>query len=333
MSKIMFVEDEISSNIPRLSQLFGKYLSEAEKTALQEAENNPMGANGEDIRDILADNPVIEVFDSFKQVLEYIRNLTSEELKEYDMFILDRNLTGGMGYSAQEIQQIDKGFDDYKYEQREGDYLALQLHLKGCPIKEKVFFYSAYKTMGFGATEIEQMVEYKTFFLDNFFDKGQPAELIKLINNQQRASLFAEHRDVFGIISKTELGIEDAVMRILLETQRSDAKLTMDWRTSIDACLKYMVNYEKFWFTPPYQNIERGKLIGMLDRGEEKADPAIPGRTPAHIRDFFEHINHIVNVYPAHSVYEDKLYSPYAVKALAYELLEIITWIGANCNA
>ena len=332
MSKIMFVEDELSSNIPRLLQLFGKYLSEAEKTALQDAENNPMGANGEDIREILADNLVIEVFDSFKQVLAHIQNLTPDELEKYDMFILDRNLTRGMGYSLQEIQQIDKGFDNNKYWEREGDYLALQLHLKDCPIKEKVFFYSAYKTMGFGATEIEQMVGYGTFFLDNFFDKGNPGALIELINHQQRASLFAEHRDVFGIIAKADLGIEEAVMRILLEAQKADAKLTMDWRTAIDACLKYMVNYERFWFTQPYQNIERGKLIGMLDRGDEKADPALPGRTPAHIRDFFEHINHIVNVYPAHNVYEDKLYSPYTVKALAYELLEIITWIGANCK-
>ena len=86
MSKIMFVEDEISSNIPRLIQLFGKYLSEAEKTALLDAENNPMGANGEDIREILADNPVVEVFDSFKQVLQHIRNLTAQALDDYDMF-------------------------------------------------------------------------------------------------------------------------------------------------------------------------------------------------------------------------------------------------------
>jgi hypothetical protein len=273
---------------------------------------------------------VIEVFDSFKQALEYIRNLTPAELDEYDMFILDRNLTGGMGYSSQEIQQIDKGFDDYKYGKREGDYLALQLHLKGCPIKEKVFFYSAYKTMGFGATEIEQMVEYKTFFLDNFFDKGNPGKLIELINNQQRASIFAEYRDIFGIIADTGMDIEEVVMRILLEAQKKDAKVTMDWRTAIDACLKYITNYEHFWFISPAQELDRGKLIGKLDRGDEKEQ--IPGRTPAHIRDFFDHINHIVNVYPAHSVYEDELYSPYTVKALAYELLEIITWIGANCK-
>ena len=326
MAKIMFVEDEISSNIPRLPQLFGKYLSEAEKTALQEAENNPMGANGEDIRAILADNPVIEVFDSFKQALEHIRNLTSEELEDYDMFILDRNLTGGMGYSSQEIQQIDKGFDDYKYGEREGDYLALQLHLKGCPIKEKVFFYSAYKTMGFGATEIEQMVDYGTFFQDNFFDKGNPGELIQLINNQQRASLFAEYRDVFGIIAKAELGIEDAVMRILLETQKSDAKLTMDWRTAINSCLLHMAKYKQFWFTLPYPEDGIGKMIDKLDRGNDDT----PGRTPGHIREFFDSINKMINVYVAHPMYQ--MPSPYAVKALAYELLEIITWIGANCK-
>lgn len=322
----MFVEDEISSNIPRLFQLFGKYLSDAEKTALQDAENNPMGANGEDIREILTDNPVVEVFDSFKQVLEHIRNLTAQALNDYDMFILDRNLTGGTGYIPGEIQQLDNGFDDYKYGGREGDYLALQLHLKGCPIKEKVFFYSAYKTMGFGATEIEQMVGYGTFFTDNFFDKGQLAELINLINNQQRPSLFAEHRDVFGIIAKAELGIENAVMRILLETQKSDAKLTMDWRTTINSCLLHIAKYKQFWFALPYPDDGIGKMIDKLHRGDDNT----PGRTPGHIREFFDSINKMINVYVAHPMYP--MPSPYAVKALAYELLEIVTWIGANCK-
>ena len=322
----MFVEDEISSNIPRLFQLFGKYLSDAEKTALQDAENNPMGANGEDIREILTDNPVVEVFDSFKQVLEHIRNLTAQALNDYDMFILDRNLTGGTGYIPGEIQQLDNGFDDYKYGGREGDYLALQLHLKGCPIKEKFFFYSAYKTMGFGATEIEQMVGYGTFFTDNFFDKGQLAELINLINNQQRSSLFAEHRDVFGIIAKAELGIENAVMRILLETQKSDAKLTMDWRTTINSCLLHIAKYKQFWFALPYPDDGIGKMIDKLHRGDDNT----PGRTPGHIREFFDSINKMINVYVAHPMYP--MPSPYAVKALAYELLEIVTWIGANCK-
>ena len=322
----MFVEDEISSNIPRLFQLFGKYLSDAEKTALQDAENNPMGANGEDIRKILTDNPVVEVFDSFKQVLEHIRNLTAQALNDYDMFILDRNLTGGTGYIPGEIQQLDNGFDDYKYGGREGDYLALQLHLKGCPIKEKVFFYSAYKTMGFGATEIEQMVGYGTFFTDNFFDKGQLAELINLINNQQRSSLFAEHRDVFGIIAKAELGIENAVMRILLETQKSDAKLTTDWRTTINSCLLHIAKYKQFWFALPYPDDGIGKMIDKLHRGDDNT----PGRTPGHIREFFDSINKMINVYVAHQMYP--MPSPYAVKALAYELLEIVTWIGANCK-
>ena len=322
MSKIMFVEDEISSNIPRLSQLFGKYLSEAEKTALQNAENT-MGADGEDIRAILADNPVIEVFDSFKQVLEHIRNLTPAELDEYDMFILDRNLTGGEGYIAQEVQQIDKGFDSFRYEGREGDYLALQLHLKGCPIKEKVFFYSAYKTMSFGATEIDQMVEYGTFFQDNFFDKGKPDALIELINNQKRALLFAKHRDIFGVIAKAAMGTEEAMMRILLEAEKTDANLTMDFRTMIDTCLDHIKKYPDFWFQNPTPQDKIGETIAKLHR-------AI---VPEHIRIFFEHINKIINTYVAHiSDYDYKMPSHYTVKALSCEVLEIINWIGENCR-
>ena len=330
MSKIMFVEDEIAKNIPRLIQLFGKYLSASEREALTEAENNPMGANGDDIREILRFNPILEVYHSFKSALEHIRGLDNRALEKYDMFIFDRNLTEEDGYSPQEIQQIDNGFDSFKYEGREGDYLALTLFLKMCPIKEKVFFYSAYKTKSFGATEIEQMVEYGSFFQDNFYDKGNPRGLIELINNQQRAALYAEHRDIFGIIADTGMDVEEVVMRILLEAQKENAQVTMDWRTAIDECLKYMTNYEHFWFALPSLELDRGKLIGLLDRGDEKV--GIPGRTPAHIRDFFEHINHIVNVYPAHHIYYNKVLSPYAVKALAYELLEIISWIGANCK-
>ena len=326
----MFVEDQISENIPRLIQLFGKYLSDAEKQALTDAENNPMGAYGDDIREILASNPILEVHHSFKTVLEHIRGLDDQDLEKYDMFIFDRNLTKGDGYIPQEIQQIDKGFDSSKYEGREGDYLAWILFLKKCPIKEKVFFYSAYKSMSFGATEIEQMIEYGSFFQDNFYDKGNPGSLIELINNRQRASLYAEHRDIFGIIADAGMNIEEVVMRILLEAQKEDAQITMDWRTAIDACLKYMTNYEHFWYVSPAQELNRGQLIGQLDRGDEKEQ--VPGRTPAHIRDFFDHINHIVNVYPAHHIYDNKTLSPYAVKALAYEILEIIRWIGVNCK-
>ena len=329
----MFVEDQISDSVPRLIRLFGKYLSDAEKEALQEAENNDMGVSGDDIHEILISNPILEVYHSFKSALEHIRGLDEQALEKYDMFIFDRNLTGGEGYIAQEVRQIDKGFDSFRYEGREGDYLAWILFLKQCPIKEKVFFYSAYTSMSFGATEIEQMIEYGSFFRDNFYDKGNPGSLIELINNRQRASLYAEHRDIFEIIADTGMDIEEVVMRILLEAQKEDAQVTMDWRTAIDACLKYMTNYERFWFEPPSLELDRGKLIGNLHFGKEQAKPSgIPGRTPAHIRDFFDHINHIVNVYPAHHIYDNKVLSPYAVKALAYELLEIITWIGANCK-
>ena len=319
----MFVEDEISRTIPRIAQLFGKYLSETEKAALADAENNPMGANGDDIRQILADNCVLEVFDSFPEALKHIRGLSPETLADYDMFILDRNLTGGPGYTPQEAKQINKNFDDIKYNKREGDYLALQLHLQGCPIKEKVFFYSAYKTMSFAATEIEQMVEYGTFFEDNFFDKGKPDALIELINNQKRASLFSKYRDIFGIISNTGMGTEEAMMRILLEAEKDDANLTMDFRTMIDTCLDHIKKYNDFWFVNPEPQNTIGETIDKLHRAV----------VPEHIRIFFAHINKIINTYVAHiSDYDYKMPSHYTVKALSCEVMEIIHWIGENCR-
>lgn len=325
MQKIMFVEDEISNNIPRIKLLFEKYLSDVEKDGLENASNDPMGATGEDLLDIFSKNSILEIYDSFKHALTYIESLSKEQVENYAMFIFDRNLSKTK-YTVEEITKITGGFNKEIYGECEGDYLAYRLQLKGCPIADKVFFYSAYCSRKI-PTDIQTMIENGTFCQTNYFDKNCAAELKKLIDNQEMLSLYVKFNDIFRFINNEKLGIEDEVMNILLEIQKSDAKLlTGNWRTGIEKCLKHMQKTKGLWHQLPNKKDGLGDQIQKLDRGNEANN--IPGKTPAHIRDFFSTINHIINKYDAHKIYDSPRH--YGVKALAYQLLEIIAWIGNN---
>lgn len=317
MSQIMFVEDEISSNVERLITLFEGYLSAEEKEKLQ---NPPdWGFNGEDIQQILKDNRVLRVYDRFSEALRHIKTLSDDDLNEYDFFILDRNLTGGLGYAEAEIKEIDKSFDSFRYDQKEGDYLALQLQLKGCPLKEKVFFYSAYKSSGFGATEIDQMIEYKSFFKDNFYDKGDQYDMQELkdrISFNPTARLLAEHQEIFKIIKKAEFPFEKKMLELLIADSKNELMVDIAFRSILDNILHYMLRYD-CWFGYPKEDEGLGNLINKIHR-----------KKYLYAYLFASNINEMVNEHTAHEDFKLQQPGYYAGRALLNQLLEIIRWCG-----
>ena len=317
MSKIMFVEDEISSNVERLISLFDNYLSDGEKEKL----NNPpeWGLNGEDIQKILKDNTILNVFDNFPQALRHIQGLSVDDFNEYDFFIFDRNLTGGLGYTEREIKEFDKSFDAYRYERKEGDYLALQLHLKGCQIKEKVLFFSAYKSSGFGATEIDQMIEYKNFFRDNFYDKGDEYDMRDLkdrIGPKPEVRLIAAHQDIFNILKQTELHFEKKLLELLVADSKNELGIDIAFRSILDNVLRYMLQYD-CWYGYPKGDEVLGDLISKIHYEKHLC-----------IYQFASNINELVNKYTAHDKFSLAQPGHYAGRALLNQLLEIIRWVG-----
>ena len=149
MHKIMFVEDQISENVDLLLILFDSILSDKEKKLLDNASVADMGVNGEDIRNILKDNTILDVIDSFEEAL---KRITECDLNQYDFFIFDRNLTEGRSYEPQKIRQQDNTFDDITFCQKEGDFLTQKLVIRGCDIRHKVFFCSAYGQTKYATT-------------------------------------------------------------------------------------------------------------------------------------------------------------------------------------
>ena len=323
MSKIMFVEDEISKNIPRIIDLFESILSQEEKIKLNELENDEsgMGACGEDIQEALKNNPVLEIFDTFTAALEHIMNLDKTAIDNYDLFIFDRNLTEEKSYDPSYIRKIDPSFDDVNYYQREGDFLARQLHLRGCRINEKVFFYSAYNRMNSALTDIDQMIGYGNFHQNNFYDKGNSAGIKEIIGSKTCALLLAEHSHLFNVLEKNNIDSEKTLLTLLTKDVDEKWEYDIGFRAILDSILNELKKHDTYWYKPPTPSDSSDECIKKLDRKI----------APEHIRGFMNNLRVLINHYSAHTGNNpDKRFidSQYAYKAMLNSLLEIIHWFG-----
>lgn len=318
----MFVEDEISKNIPRLIELFESILSPAEKIKLENLENDEMGANGQYIREVLENNPVLEVFDTFTEALEHITNLDNEAINNYDLFIFDRNLTEETGYVPDKIRRINQGFDDVIYYQREGDFLAYLLLLKGCDIKEKVFFYSAYNRMKFALTEIDKMIDYNSFFKSNFHDKGNSSTLKEIISSKTTACLIAQYGLLFNILEKNNINAEKALLKLFLNDIEKKWEYDIGFRSIFDSILSKLKSLHDYWFKPPENNDSLDDLIKKLHHQ----------KVPKHVMEFMDNIRLLINQYAAHTKNSPDLrfqLSQYTYRAMLNSILEIINWFGS----
>lgn len=201
--KILFVEDELSKNVPHLLRLFEKYLSPAEKTSLNEIINDQAGADNEGIKAILKDNPFLDVEYSFAGALKTV----SENHNDYQLFIVDRNLSSQMSTLA-DIQAVRPSFSEdiyIIYMEREGDYLLEFLATKGVDCGASFYFMTAYgKGEALRNEEtISKLISFDAFKHSNFIEKGKKDDFIRLrdeiVNNFRELAAF---RDVFEVFKK-----------------------------------------------------------------------------------------------------------------------------------
>lgn len=218
--KILFVEDELSKNVPNLLRLFEKYLSVAEKKSLEKIHNDPdgFGATNEDVKAIFKDNPFIDIEHTFPGALKAV----SEKYDHYLLFIVDRNLSKSPPELA-DIQIVRPSFSEdmyIKYLEREGDYLLELLATKGVNCCDSFYFMTA-----FGKGEalrnedaISTLISFDAFKHGNFLEKGKKEDFIRLrdeiINIPQ---IWIKFRDVFEVFEKGWLdnkfrkGLADAI--------------------------------------------------------------------------------------------------------------------------
>ncbi len=324
MSKILFVDDEITRNLPVLEQLFGGVISADERDKLTRLRRNPLGATIDQIKQVLANNRVLEVEDSFAGAIERIRSAGSG--RDYDLFLLDRNLATGNGmYKLAEIAAVMPGYDENaleRYKGREGDFLLLLLHLQGVPCREKVYFYSAYQADDIrSALYLQHMIGFKTFSRDNFVDKSDSKAKdefrTKVVEHLDRAMIAARYREAFSGLDKAKMGkCRDRLINVL----RNNSIPNGDPRVLLEHLLRFL--YENDYTSQKPQTSLDFRALRYKNDGTQ--------RVPQFVFDHCLSIKQYCNHYASHTSFDapglpaPTAYSWVAVKCM---LVDIFVWL------
>ena len=174
--KVLYIEDELSKNIPRITRLIGKHLSPKQVQTLGDLEKDESGyvATSEEIKHIVEETHVIAVEYRFPDALRKVMR----HPEPYTLFIIDRNLAGSE-YTLEEVQSIDPEYNeelaDY-YSEREGDYLLLKLGKCGYgELINNAYFLTAYHPARdelLGSQALSAFIDLQRFKQKNFFEKA-----------------------------------------------------------------------------------------------------------------------------------------------------------------
>ncbi len=217
--KILFVEDELEKNIPRLLRLFKKYLYKPQRQELKALEDDPSGygATPEQIKEIVERNDIIRVAYRFPDALKEIL----DHYQQYALFIIDRNLSLS-DYDYEEANQLDPLFTDAQYNkffEREGDYLLKKMsHLPD--FKTMFYFLTAYSYDDEirGKEDIQDLIDFDRLRAENFIDKSNPDEINRLQNiiETQPMLIIQNENQKYLEILKRRIGEDASVMSFMI---------------------------------------------------------------------------------------------------------------------
>lgn len=324
--KILFVEDQITRNIPKITRLFEKYLTKNAKKKLRELEKDDYPPGPEEIKKIVKTSKQVEVEIEYR-FPEALQKVIDHH-ERYALFIVDRNLFEEEGYDFEEIKAIDPSFSEEKYElyaEREGDYLLNHLVYE-TDVLSKFYFMTAYSANDEirGASDIQTHINLQKFSTDNFIEKGNEADFDRLkstIDNINSLNLQLENRYYLQILREN---INENAANYFLEIleNANDKELIKDNLNRMRKIYEYIMT-------------ECAKKIpGMkIACGDKKGDNAIIWMKDNNyiddcvLRNFLFSIRKISNlaVHPSNvPLYTD------TVNALIYALKDVIRWFEGN---
>jgi len=334
--KILYVEDELSKNIPRVIRLFSKYLSEEEIENLKalEADETGYGAGPEEIKKIVEKTGLIEVEYRFPEALKKI----IQNNEKYALFIIDRNLSE-LEYEYDELSQIDANYkeDQYdKFHKREGDYLLHKL-VYNINVLTKFYFLTAYSARYEipGAEDLITHIDLGKFSEENFVEKDDNEQLDRLkekIEIIEMLNLQEENKEYLNILRK-KINEETAESFLKILDEKDEMmrigdnlrKIRIIYENILEACLKIIPDMNRNC-TDKYGNVIVGHdtIFWLLENEHINSI----------IRNFFFSINKICSEFGAHQNLENSQYepTPNTVNSLVYALKDIILWFGKVCS-
>ncbi len=335
--KILYVEDELSKNIPRVIRLFSKYLSKKEVKSLKtlEADESGYGAEPKVIKKIVEKTGLIEIEYRFPNALQKI----IQNFDRYALFIIDRNLSE-IEYEHNELSQIDITYNEDQYDkffEREGDYLLHKLVYKGVNVLTKFYFLTAYPAPDEirGVDDLKTLVDFGKFHAENFIEKADNEQLERLksiIENIKILNLQQENKQYLNILrNKMD---KETVERLLKILDEKDVNMRIgdnlkDIRIIYENVLKACS--QKI----PDMNTNCVDGYGNVIMGQHTIDwLSNNGHINNILRNFFFSINKICSEFGTHRPRPPYEYEPTlnTVNSLLYALKDVILWLGKVCS-
>ncbi|MEA3475694.1 MAG: hypothetical protein U9R23_04555 [Candidatus Cloacimonadota bacterium] len=350
--KILYVEDELSKNIPKIIKLFSKYLGNENIKELKTVEEDEYVASDEEIKTIVEKSNLIEVEYRFPNGLEKIIN----NYKKYALFIIDRNLSN-VEYDYDEIVAIDPNYNETLYDkffEREGDYFLQKLVYTKIDVMTKFYFLTAFaKSELRNADEIKTHIDFGKFTYQNIIGKGEEERLKQIIDNIEILNLQVENKNYLDIL-RTKITEKTTLLFLdILSNKESDNDLDIIKNLGALRLIfhKILNLLAKSLEVKSYTDSRNGKEVAIFYGDSLNIRPFINWlsyysqdlKVNSLIRNFLFGIQEICSNFGlAHNELEDDYkeegivfsesqpsgYQPTAnsVNALIYELKEIILW-------
>ena len=171
--KILYVEDELTSNIPRIRLLFGSLLGRKIRRDLEAMESDDYPPTPQEIKELVERSGLIDVEFTFTGALEKV----VYHHAKYKLFIVDRNLSKEEVCELEAIQKTLPSFTEENYDayfDREGDYLLQYLVHQKVDCLQFFYFLTAYPSSDVlrEAQQIRDLIDFDQFSKDNFIEKG-----------------------------------------------------------------------------------------------------------------------------------------------------------------
>ncbi len=333
--KILYVEDELSKNIPRIIRLFSNYLSKKQRKSLEALIENESGFRIDpyEVKSIIEDTPIVEAEWRFPDALRKI----IQSAKKYDLFIIDRNLSE-QDYEYEELRNIDPLYNETLYNdffEREGDYFLHKL-IYDIDVINKFYFLTAYSASDEirNNQDIKRFIDFGKFKDINFIEKGNENDIKRLQDimiNTNSIELRNTNQRYLRILSQY-LGEEadNNFFRIIKDKD--------NYENIIDNLMRMRNIYEQI-LRECTKRIPDMKDNCLNDRG----DIILSGQTIEWLKnnqyisniqkDFFFSIVKNTSDQGSHRKLEESKPTIEAINALVYQIKDITLWFGGICKS
>ncbi|MDP8267243.1 MAG: hypothetical protein P9L97_00820 [Candidatus Tenebribacter davisii] len=344
--KILYVEDELTKNIPKLIRLFEKYLGKKRVKQLEELEydESGYGANPQEVKKIVESCGIIDIEYTFSGGLAKI----VESHQQYSIFIIDRNLSES-AYERSEIMKIDSAYKETfydKFSEREGDYFLELLITKKEDVINKFYFLTANPRDDLrNIDKLKDHLDFGRFKAGNIIDKSDNQEMDKLkrrIEKDEKLQILKNNLRYVNILKKINTQLSENFLDLISNKDATNQNSIRKDLTTIRNLLSDNILPEiaKQKNAPDYcwnlknkdQIITRGVISWICEFDKETKENNYKFNSNSIIKTFLYAIKGIASDFGVHKNYikEDKTQpTSDTVNALIFALKDIIVWFDS----